>query len=225
MNARHYHNNDSSVSLPLNRVIIARGSEKQLVYYWFEERGMKIANEYWSKLYLLRDAILKNRTDGALVRLTTPLYPGETESDADKRLQDFTQAVVPNLAGYLPSADTAKNQASDEPAQSQPFVESISCRDISANHSPKHLMLAACLVLSALQLAGCSSREQRAQSYYEHGMSYLEKQDFVKARIELRNAAAAQRRHGGGLAGLAQIDEHDQNWQGACRKLAKSCGT
>ncbi len=64
---------------------------------------MTIANEYWSKLYLLRDAIFRNRTDGALVRLTTPLYPGEAESDADKRLQEFTRVVVPNLAGYLPS--------------------------------------------------------------------------------------------------------------------------
>lgn len=100
----HYRSSGSNVSLPINRVIISRGSDKQLVYYWFEERGMKIANEYWSKLYLLRDAMLKNRTDGALVRLTTPIYPRESESDADRRLQDFTRAVVPNLAGYLPSS-------------------------------------------------------------------------------------------------------------------------
>ena len=103
-----YSNSDLSASLPLNRVIISKGSQRQLVYYWFDERGMKIANEYWSKLYLLKDAILKNRTDGALVRLTTPIYPGEDEKDADKRLQDFTQAVVPNLVGFLPSDDTAK---------------------------------------------------------------------------------------------------------------------
>lgn len=98
-----YSNNDASISLPLNRVVISRGSDKQLVYYWFEERGMKIANEYMSKLYLLRDAMFKNRTDGALVRLTTPVYPGESENDADKRLQEFTQTVVPSLTGYLPS--------------------------------------------------------------------------------------------------------------------------
>jgi exosortase D (VPLPA-CTERM-specific) len=103
-----YSNSDLSVSLPLNRVIISQGSKRQLVYYWFDERGMKIANEYWSKLYLLKDAILRNRTDGALVRLTTPIYPGERESDADKRLQDFTQAVVPKLVGFLPSDDAAK---------------------------------------------------------------------------------------------------------------------
>jgi exosortase D (VPLPA-CTERM-specific) len=116
-----YTNNDASVSLPLNRVVIGRGSDKQLVYYWFEQRGMKIANEYLSKLYLLRDAMFKNRTDGALVRLTTPLYPGESESDADKRLQDFTQVVVPNLMGYLPS---------EVPSKIKPAMNSL-----NANHS------------------------------------------------------------------------------------------
>ena len=69
---------------------------------------MRIANEYVSKLYLLKDAVFKNRTDGALVRLTTPLYPGENESDADKRLQEFTQALVPNLDRYLPSETSSE---------------------------------------------------------------------------------------------------------------------
>lgn len=104
----NYSSTDPSISLPLNRVVIARGSDKQLVYYWFDERGRHIANEYLSKLYLLKDAIFENRTDGALVRLTTPLYPGESESDADKRLQAFTKTVVPNLAGYLPSGITSE---------------------------------------------------------------------------------------------------------------------
>ena len=44
--------------------------------------GRKIANEWVSKYYLLRDAIFQNRTDGALVRLTTPVYPGEDELQA-----------------------------------------------------------------------------------------------------------------------------------------------
>ena len=99
---------DAKVSLPLNRVVIARGQNKQIVYYWFDERGMKIANEYVSKLYLLRDAMFKNRTDGALVRLTTPVYPGEKEIDADIRLQEFMKMVVPSLDGYLPSESTSK---------------------------------------------------------------------------------------------------------------------
>jgi exosortase D (VPLPA-CTERM-specific) len=88
---------------PLNRAIIERNGSKQLVYYWYEERGRSIASEYWSKWYLLSDAITKNRSDGALVRLITAISPGELERDADNRLLLFTQDLLPRLGGYLPS--------------------------------------------------------------------------------------------------------------------------
>ena len=88
---------------PLNRAIIERNGSKQLVYYWYEERGRRIASEYWSKWYLLYDAITKNRSDGALVRLITPVLPSEVERDADNRLQSFMHDLLPSLSGYLPS--------------------------------------------------------------------------------------------------------------------------
>lgn len=88
---------------PINRAIIERDRIRQVVYYWFDERGRKIANEYWAKWYLLADAITKNRTDGALIRLTTEVFPGETDSDADRRLLSFMREVVPSLTAYLPS--------------------------------------------------------------------------------------------------------------------------
>jgi exosortase D (VPLPA-CTERM-specific) len=95
--------NELGGELPLNRVIIEKAGIKQVVYYWFDERGREIANEYLSKWYLLADAITKNRTDGSLIRLTTQIFPGETERDADTRLQSFMRDVVPTLAGYLPT--------------------------------------------------------------------------------------------------------------------------
>jgi exosortase D (VPLPA-CTERM-specific) len=91
---------------PFNRVIIEKGPVKELVYYWFDERGRRIANEYWAKVYLLTDAIVKNRTDGALVRLTTQVFPGETEQDGDRRLQAFMQEAVPKLTSFLPADNT-----------------------------------------------------------------------------------------------------------------------
>jgi exosortase D (VPLPA-CTERM-specific) len=91
---------------PMNRVILDRDGNKELVYYWYDERGRKIASEYWSKWYLLSDSILKNRSDGALVRLITQIYPGELESDADKRLQSFMHELLPTLSAFLPT-DTA----------------------------------------------------------------------------------------------------------------------
>ena len=88
---------------PLNRAIIERNGSRQLVYYWYEERGRSIASEYWSKWYLLSDAITKNRSDGALVRLITAIAPSELESDADKRLIHFMHDLLPRLGDYLPS--------------------------------------------------------------------------------------------------------------------------
>jgi EpsI family protein len=97
-----YKNNALGLSLPLNRVVIARGKDKQLVYYWFVQRGRNIANEYWSKWHLFVDAITKNRTDGALVRLVTPMYPTESEGAADERLQSLLEELEPRLHAYLP---------------------------------------------------------------------------------------------------------------------------
>ena len=101
---------------------MSKGSQRQLVYYWFEQRGMKIANEYVSKMYLLRDAMFKNRTDGALVRLTTPIYPTENEADADKRLQEFTRILLPSLSGYLPAEPGSKMKPAMTPANGEPSI-------------------------------------------------------------------------------------------------------
>ena len=86
----------------VNRVLIERAGQRQLVYYWFEQRGRRIANEYWMKWYLLVDALLRNRSDGALVRVTTAIEPLEAPADADQRLQDFMKLAVPRLAAHVP---------------------------------------------------------------------------------------------------------------------------
>jgi exosortase D (VPLPA-CTERM-specific) len=88
--------------LRVNRVIIEQGRERQLVYYWFQQRGRNITNEYLVKWYLLNDALVLNRSDGALVRLITPISPAEETAAADARLSAFAQKAVPQLAQYVP---------------------------------------------------------------------------------------------------------------------------
>lgn len=88
--------------LHYNRVVIQKGEERQLIYYWFQQRGRLIANEYLMKWYLFLDAIQKNRTDGALVRLATPIKPTEKMSDADQRLKIFINDVGNLLPEYIP---------------------------------------------------------------------------------------------------------------------------
>ncbi|MEW8113434.1 MAG: VPLPA-CTERM-specific exosortase XrtD [Candidatus Thiodiazotropha endolucinida] len=88
--------------LNVNRLVIKRGEFKQLVYYWFQQRGRVMTNEWLVKWYLFFDGLTKRRTDGALVRLTTSIGAGEEWTDGDKRLADFSGKVVPLLDQYIP---------------------------------------------------------------------------------------------------------------------------
>ena len=88
--------------LRVNRVEIALGSHKQLVYYWFQQRGRVITNEYLVKWYLFWDSLTRGRTDGALVRLVTPLAAGESAAAGDARLAEFAADITPRLDRYIP---------------------------------------------------------------------------------------------------------------------------
>jgi len=81
----------------INRLILQKGEEKLLVYYWYQGRGRIIASEYKDRLYLLLDRLLKRRSDGALVRLMIPYGP-----HAEEKLQEFTRALLPVLKEFLP---------------------------------------------------------------------------------------------------------------------------
>ncbi len=88
---------------PVNRFVIELNDVRRLGYYWFEARGRRVANEYLMKWYLLLDSVFKNRTDGALVRITTGINSDEELRDAEQRLAEFTQEVVlSNLNEYVP---------------------------------------------------------------------------------------------------------------------------
>jgi exosortase D (VPLPA-CTERM-specific) len=86
----------------VNRLLIKKGDSTQLVYYWFQQRGRNITNEWLVKWFLLWDAMTRNRTDGALVRLTAFIDPGDDLAAADGRLVDFAKVVNPYLSEYIP---------------------------------------------------------------------------------------------------------------------------
>ena len=87
---------------PVNRVVIGKGFQKQLVYYWFEQRGRVLANEYAVKWYLLRDSIVQGRTDGALVRLISPISVGSDGEAEERALAEMYRNVRGTLPEFLP---------------------------------------------------------------------------------------------------------------------------
>jgi EpsI family protein len=85
----------------VNEYVIQQGLDKELVFYWYQDRGRVIASEYSAKFWMVADAISRNRTDGALVRLVTPM--NDSETDARARLVSLTQILFPHLEKVLPN--------------------------------------------------------------------------------------------------------------------------
>ena len=96
--------------LRVNRLLIRRDDVQQLVYYWFNQRGRDLTTEWSVKWYLLHDQIMTGRSDGFLLRLVTPIKPGETAA-ADQRLHQFIASGGNKLA--FPG-DPASDPAGDQ---------------------------------------------------------------------------------------------------------------
>ncbi len=88
--------------LRVNRAIVGQGNQRELVYYWFQQRGRIIDNEFAVKWYLFWDAVTRHRADGAMVRLMTALPLSGSESDADRQLTEFASRIAPELPAYVP---------------------------------------------------------------------------------------------------------------------------
>ncbi|MDH3920290.1 MAG: EpsI family protein, partial [Rhodospirillales bacterium] len=89
-------------AIKVNRAIIQNGTIRQLVYYWFEQRGRRLTSEYMVKWHILWDGVLRNRTDGSLVRLITPILDEGAERAADKRLTELLGPIYHVLPRFLP---------------------------------------------------------------------------------------------------------------------------
>lgn len=88
-------------TIPVNRAVIQNGRARQLVYYWFDQRGRRLTLDYAAKAWLVWDGAATGRTDGALIRLVTPILPEDGEAGADARLTDALGPLMARLPGFI----------------------------------------------------------------------------------------------------------------------------
>jgi len=86
----------------VNRYVLSKGLNRLLVHYWYQAHGRVVASEYSAKYFLVADAIGMNRSDGALVRVLTPITRNESQEGAAQRGVAFVQDVLPLLDNYIP---------------------------------------------------------------------------------------------------------------------------
>jgi EpsI family protein len=90
----------SMPAIVVNEYLVEKGLTQYLVLYWYQAHGRVIASEYSGKAWLIFDAITRNRTDEALVRVITPTRDGEGQARA--RAVQFVQGLYPRLSGFIP---------------------------------------------------------------------------------------------------------------------------
>jgi len=92
-----------TTSILINKVLIQKGLDKQIILYWYQDRGRVIASEYWAKGYMIWDAMTQNRTDGSLVRISVPVTT--TPDDAYQYGLSFLRDAWPLLLEYMPTVE------------------------------------------------------------------------------------------------------------------------
>lgn len=88
--------------LRINELIISKNGALQMAYFWYQGRGRNFTNEFEAKFYMVWDGLWRRRTDGALVRLVTPLSSNQDETEARRMLDGFAARMAKLLEEYLP---------------------------------------------------------------------------------------------------------------------------
>jgi EpsI family protein len=83
-----------------NRYIVQNGDNKQLLIYWYQGRGRKVASEYWGKIYTVIDSVRRRRSDGSMVRVMMPV--GRSEEATLDAARDLAAQITPALPEFVP---------------------------------------------------------------------------------------------------------------------------
>jgi exosortase D (VPLPA-CTERM-specific) len=87
-------------SLEVKRYVVDRGDQRAMMVYWFQGRGRSTSSEYADKLYKIYDSIFMGRSDGAMVRILTPIYGGDEEL-ATSVAMDFAASVADGIGPFV----------------------------------------------------------------------------------------------------------------------------
>jgi EpsI family protein len=91
---------EKGVPVFVNGYLVAQGTRRDMVLYWYQSHGRIVASEYWAKFLLIADGLKNRPTDGAMIRIWTTAVDGEETAQA--RAVDFAQRVYPQVDEFLP---------------------------------------------------------------------------------------------------------------------------
>ncbi len=92
--------NEPFAPINVNRYLIQKDRDQQVVFYWYQSQGVVSASEMTARVEMIKNAALHNRSDGAIIRISSPMYG--TVSETSDTLVRSIQAIYPVLYEFLP---------------------------------------------------------------------------------------------------------------------------
>lgn len=86
----------------VNQYVVQRGDTKNVVLYWYHSHGRVVASEYKAKMYVVADAVTKNRTDTSLVKIIAPVANNDVDG-ALRAAHQYIHDVFPVVSLALPN--------------------------------------------------------------------------------------------------------------------------
>ncbi len=93
---------DLETPFKINRVIIQKEEERMIVYYWFTHMGRTMPRNTAAKFSVLTRGLMSGRTDGAILRLISPIKKGQAEEEAEIEMNALLKELLPRLPRYIP---------------------------------------------------------------------------------------------------------------------------
>jgi EpsI family protein len=87
-------------SFQANVYLIESDKFKEVLIYWYQGRGRAVANEFQDKFYTIWDSVWLRRSDGAMVRVMTPV--GDSEDKAVAAAVDLAGKAAESISEYVP---------------------------------------------------------------------------------------------------------------------------
>jgi EpsI family protein len=90
---------DARIPINANWMLTQSGQHRVLVLYWFQMGEESVSGEFGRRWMQIRNILIHRRSDGAVVRLATPLGNSDNIDEAKKRLSLFAADLYPSLRG------------------------------------------------------------------------------------------------------------------------------
>lgn len=91
-----------AVAIRGNWMLTRKGDSLRLVLYWYQVADDTFAGEFENRIRQLKRAILDRRTDGAVIRIATPVSNGDPIEKAQTRLGAVSVKLYPQLVKHWP---------------------------------------------------------------------------------------------------------------------------